>query len=130
MNGSAFATFRKHLNKTQEEMAQLLGSSVKAVRSYEQGWRTVPPHAERQILFLASRVRGRTKSIKPCWIVKKCPRTRRETCPAWEYQAGTMCWFICGTVCEGEPRRTWSQKMTTCRQCEVFQQSFPADMRT
>lgn len=129
MNGEAFAGLRKQLNKTQEELAQLLGSSVKTVRSYEQGWRRIPPHAERQILFLASRMRNRPDVLSPCWTVKKCPQTRRESCPAWEFRAGTMCWFINGTVCEGSPKRTWSQKMKICRQCEVFERSFPANVR-
>ncbi|MCD6584665.1 MAG: helix-turn-helix domain-containing protein [Desulfobacteraceae bacterium] len=54
METQEFKNFRKKLIKTQEEMDRLLGISVKAVRSYEQGWRTIPVHAERQLLFLDS----------------------------------------------------------------------------
>jgi len=128
VNDKAFVALRKHLGKTQEELAQLLGCSVKAVRSYEQGWRKIPPHAERQVLFLASRTKGRHKALKPCWIVRKCPSERRNTCPAWEFQAGTICWFINGTVCEGKPKPSWSEKMNSCRRCDVFRRSFPASI--
>ena len=47
MNSKEFIYFRKKLNKTQKQMAQLLGTSLKAIHSYEQGWRSVPPSAER-----------------------------------------------------------------------------------
>ena len=58
MDNKEFTTIRKKLNKTQKQMAQLLGTSIKAVTSYEQGWRTVPGHVERQLFFLLSRMRG------------------------------------------------------------------------
>ena len=51
MDSKEFCYIRKKLNKTQKQMAQLLGTSVKAVHSYEQGWRKVPAYVERQIFF-------------------------------------------------------------------------------
>ena len=42
MQSEEFVLIRKKLNKTQRELAELLGVSIKAVHSYEQGWRTVP----------------------------------------------------------------------------------------
>ena len=51
MDSKEFSRFRKRLNKTQKQMAQLLGVSIKAVHSYEQGWRSVPAHVERQMFF-------------------------------------------------------------------------------
>ena len=41
MDKQEFSHLRKKLNKTQKQMAQLLGVSIKAVHSYEQGWRMV-----------------------------------------------------------------------------------------
>ncbi len=38
MDKNEFYWFRKKLQKTQKDMAQLLGTSLKAVESYEQGW--------------------------------------------------------------------------------------------
>jgi len=120
LNGKEFSYFRKRLGKTQEKMAQLLGTSVKAIQSYEQGWRTIPPHAERQVFFLFSRMRGNKINLKSCWIIKECPPERKKICPAWEFRAGRLCWFINGTVCQGIVQRSWKKKMSLCRKCEVL----------
>jgi len=53
-----FVESRTRLDKTQKEMSQLLGVSVKAIYSYEQGWRSIPTHVERQVFFLLSRKKG------------------------------------------------------------------------
>ncbi|MFC1533569.1 helix-turn-helix domain-containing protein [Thermodesulfobacteriota bacterium] len=120
MDKKEFASVRKKLNKTQKQMAELLGTSVKAVHSYEQGWRSVPGHVERQIFFIISRMRRNTYVHKPCWIIKECPPERKKQCPAWEFKAGTLCWFINGTICEGTVQNNWQEKMTICRSCEVL----------
>jgi len=120
VDSKEFFGFRKKLNKTQKQMGHLLGSSVKAVHSYEQGWRSVPPHVERQIYFLVSRKRENKKKMKSCWVIKKCPAEQKTNCPAWEFQAGTLCWFINGTVCEGQVQKDWKEKMKRCRMCEVL----------
>ena len=65
MDRTEFKEFRKQLNKTQKQMAQLLGVSIKAVHSYEQGWRSVPAAVERQLLFLASRLQSQRKNNLP-----------------------------------------------------------------
>ena len=56
MDSAEFKHFRKKLKKTQRQMAQLLGTSIKAVHSYEQDWRSIPPHVERQMFFLISKI--------------------------------------------------------------------------
>ncbi|HED01063.1 MAG TPA: XRE family transcriptional regulator [Proteobacteria bacterium] len=120
MNKKEFIHARKKLNKTQKEMAELLGTSIKAVHSYEQGWRKVPGYVERQVFFLvSSRMRGTDKS-RECWITKKCPPERKKQCPAWEFRAGKLCWFINGTICGGAVQKDWHQKMKICRSCEVL----------
>lgn len=121
MDSKELSDFRKKLNKTQEEMAELLGTSVRAVHSYEQGWRSVPPPVERQILFLVSRKLRDVKKPKPCWVTRKCPAERKEQCPAWEFQCGDLCWFINGTICAGTVQRDWKKKMRLCRKCKVLQ---------
>lgn len=72
MDSKEFSHIRNRLSKTQKQMAQLLGTSEKAVQGYEQGWRNVPAHVERQLLFLLSRIEEKT-GRKPCWTIKKCP---------------------------------------------------------
>ncbi len=120
MTKEEFHSFRKRLTKTQVELARLLGTSLKAVHSYEQGWRNVPAHVERQLYFLISRLRGDKDTRKPCWVVKKCPPERKKQCPAWEFKAGKLCWFINGTICDGIVQDNWEEKMNICRKCEVL----------
>ncbi|MBW1805389.1 MAG: helix-turn-helix transcriptional regulator [Deltaproteobacteria bacterium] len=120
MDNKEFLQIRKKLNKTQKQMAQLLGTSIKAIHSYEQGWRSVPVHIERQIFFLLSRLTGNSKRPKACWTIKRCPPQRKKRCPAWEFQSGELCWFINGTICEGTVQKNWQEKMTLCRSCEVL----------
>ena len=120
LDSKEFSKFRKQLKKTQREMAQLLGTSLKAVHSYEQGWRSVPTHVERQVYFLVTRVNGKNSESLPCWSALKCPLNQREHCPAWEYNAGDLCWFINGTICEGQVYKTWGEKMKNCRSCKVL----------
>ena len=125
MDNGEFSYLRKKMAKTQKEMAQLLGTSLKAVHSYEQGWRNVPPHAERQMLFLFSRMRKNSRKMNACWKVKNCPPERKRECPAWEFRAGKLCWFINGTVCEGTVQKDWGEKMNMCRECEVLEPLLP-----
>jgi DNA-binding XRE family transcriptional regulator len=94
-----FIAARTKLGKTQKEMSQLLGVSVKAIYSYEQGWRSIPTHAER----------------------KKCAPKRRKQCPAYEYKAGRFCWLVNGTICECKAQKSWKEKMKICRECSVMQ---------
>ena len=122
MDNKEFKYFRKKLDKTQKQTAVLLACSLKAVHSYEQGWRKISVHVERQILFLVSQ--KNQKKIKSCWAIKKCSPKQKENCPAWEFRAGKFCWFINGTMCEGEDKKSWRDKINFCRTCEVFNSIF------
>ncbi len=124
MERREFIDLRKNLNKTQQEMARLLGISVKAVRSYEQGWRTIPAHAARQIMFLSVQKHAPLYPREPCWIVKNCPDDMKDECPAWEFNAGTLCWFINGTICCGKDCLKWNDKIEICRTCKAFPLAF------
>ena len=120
MDSKEFKQFRNKLEKTQKQIAILLGVSLKAVHSYEQGWRQIPPHVERQMFFLVYQKSTGKSAQKPCWVIKKCPPEKKKRCPAWEFRAGKLCWFITGTLCESEARQDWAEKMKICRSCEVF----------
>jgi len=120
MDPKEFLAHRKNIAKTQRQMAALLGTSLKAVHSYEQGWRRIPTHVERQLLFLIVQRNSRTGESKPCWEQRACPADQREQCPAWEFQTGQFCWFINGTICHGTVQKSWEKKMVLCRQCEVL----------
>lgn len=120
-----FSKIRLYLGKTQNQMARLLGVSLKAIQSFEQGWRNIPVHIERQVLFLLAMKKSAPKRVIPCWVIKKCPKEKKRNCPAWEFQAGHLCWFINGTICYGEAQESWRKKMEMCQQCTVFQTMLP-----
>ncbi|MFH1156171.1 MAG: helix-turn-helix transcriptional regulator [Pseudomonadota bacterium] len=124
MEKSQFKEIRGRLGKTQKEMAQLIGTSIKAVHSYEQGWRKIPHHVEKQLLFLLSRVCRSTKPGDDCWNILNCSQEKRENCPAWEFNSGDLCWFINGTNCSGRVHKTWEDKIEECRACKVFANFF------
>jgi len=125
MEKKEFSRIRGYLGKTQVQMAQLLGISLKAIQSFEQGWRKIPTHIERQALFLLAMKKSPPQKAKPCWETQKCSREKRRNCPAWQFQAGHLCWFINGTICYGEMQESWLSKMKICRQCIVFKNMLP-----
>jgi len=120
-----FSEIRCHLGKTQRQLAQILGTSLKAIQSFEQGWRKVPVHTERQILFLLAMKKSPRQKNRPCWVIRECRREVKQNCPAWEFQVGDLCWFINGTVCQGRAQEDWRKKMKICRQCKVFRAKLP-----
>ena len=68
MGGAEFARLRASLGKSQRELAELLGLSLKAVESYEQGWRNVPAHVERLLYFLLFKLNeNEIEAEDPCW---------------------------------------------------------------
>ena len=127
MENNEFKRIRAELGKTQKEMAQLLGVSIKAVHSYEQGWRNIPHHVEKQMLFLLFKRRNKGETIEKCWDILKCPANKRARCPAWEFDAGDLCWFINGTICSARIHRSWQEKIQECRTCTVFPSLFSTD---
>jgi hypothetical protein len=123
MDQRQFSEIRRYLGKSQSHMARLLGTSLKSVQSFEQGWRNIPTHAERQILFFLTMKNSNGKH--PCWETKNCPKERKEHCPAWEFHSGHLCWFISGTLCQGRVQATWRDKMGLCERCVVFRAMIP-----
>jgi DNA-binding transcriptional regulator YiaG len=126
MNRNEFAAIRRYLEKTQSQIANLLGTSLKAIQSFEQGWRKVPVHIERQLLFVLAQkdadLRGRRKN---CWRLRNCPKKSKANCPAWEFKLGHLCWFVNGNICHGTVQESWERKMQTCRECDVFHSTIP-----
>jgi hypothetical protein len=115
-----FVKIRKELGKTQKELSELLGISLKAVKSFEQGWRRIPVYIERQMLFIVVvKVDIGKRKIK-CWNIMKCSSEQREKCPSWEFKVGRFCWMLNGTICKGRTQKNWQEKMRICRKCKVF----------
>ncbi len=118
MDKLEFSQARKKLHRTQQQLAELLGISLKAIHSYEQGWRPVPAHIERQIFFFLSKKNNDTSSSLPCWEVKQCGM--KEECPAYEFSCGHLCWFICGTRCDCTEQLSAKEKIGICRSCDIL----------
>lgn len=122
MDKIEFVTIRRIFDKTQKEMAQLLGVSLRSIQSFEQGWRNISDNIERQALYLLALKNKDMNLLRPCWEIEECPDKKRVDCPAWEFNNGKLCWFINGTICQGEPHKDWTEKMDYCRKCRVFMQ--------
>jgi DNA-binding XRE family transcriptional regulator len=120
MHNKKFIKIRKSLSKTQKELAKLLCVSHKAIQSYEQGWRTIPSHIEKQMLLLLSLKEINNGKIKPCWETKNCPPEWRSNCIVWEYKARHFCWFLNGTYCQGKLQNGWDEKVELCKECKVY----------
>ena len=113
-----FSHVRKSLGKTQKQLATLLGTSLKAIQSYEQGWRKVPAHVQKDLYFFLFNQRNRGYSRQPCWEQKGCKD--KEQCPAWEFKSGTMCWYINNTLCAGKKPASYEEKLLICKSCNIF----------
>ncbi len=124
MDSEQFSQIRKRLRKTQKELAELMGTSLKAICSYEQGWRSVPTHVERQLYFLLCQKADSENTRQECWNILDCPEDRKVNCPAWEFKAGKLCWFINGTICACKSQKNWHDKIEICRKCEVMKDIF------
>jgi transcriptional regulator with XRE-family HTH domain len=124
MQKEKFYQIRKRLDKTQKEMAALLGVSIKTVESYEQGLRNIPVNVERIVYFLLFKLNMEKFNGKEnCWDTKKCPSSTRENCIAWAAKEGFFCWFLTGKVCAHE--EFISRKSTvSCFECSFFKDNF------
>ena len=118
MEKTEFSKIRKRLGKSQRQIAPLMGVALKTIRSYEQGWRPIPAHIERNLLFFLINQRGKPNKFTPCWEEKDCHQ--KEECPAWEFQSGNLCWYMFGTLCNGTREATYEEKIENCRSCNIF----------
>ena len=125
MESRQFSDIRNYLGKTQSELATLLCVSSKTVQSFEQGWRNIPPSAERQLLVLLSLKKSPEPGFQPCWQTTDCPEDWRHRCVVWEHKVRHYCWLINGTFWQGEVRRSWKKKMEVCWRCKVLQSMLP-----
>jgi DNA-binding transcriptional regulator YiaG len=49
-----FSKIRHELEMTQNHLSRILCVSTKAIQSFEQGWRNISPHIQREMLLLLS----------------------------------------------------------------------------
>ena len=114
------AGMRKALGKSQRQLADLVGVSIRAVQSYEQGWRTIPAYVTKLTsLMLFLKWRETQHHVKPCWELRQCAADIRARCFAYQHRAGEYCWLVNGTWCAGKPASGWDEKVATCQKCSV-----------
>ena len=106
---------RKKLGKSQKEFADLLGISVRAIQSYEQKWRAVPPCVDK-IAHLALYLTRREElnGAAPCWELLGCSEDARSRCQA--SQSGSNC---------GRFRVTWVSLLTASMTPTIWQACSP-----
>jgi len=126
MDRNEFSQIRHVLGRTQDQLARLLCVSPKAIQSFEQGWRHVPTHIEREMLLLLALKNFSGGTFQSCWEVKNCPDEWRDNCIVWEFQIRHFCWFLNGTFCQGRRHKSWDEKIQICRECEVYRSMLPA----
>lgn len=118
MTNDEFYLARGKLGKTQKQLADLLGMSLRTVHSYEQGWRNIPEHTEKKLYFLLIHQKAKHENLTPCWEKKLC--SEKEQCPAYEFGCGHMCWYLCGTLCDCTKDTCHKLKIHICKQCDIF----------
>ncbi|MEI6499449.1 MAG: helix-turn-helix domain-containing protein [Armatimonadota bacterium] len=113
---------RQELGLSQAQFARLVGFSVRAVQSCEQGWRKPGAALERAALLLLMAQRNpEGLSDLRCWEVMTCPPERRQECITYRTRQGHLCWFLNGTLCTNEKLQDWENKRPICQACPVFQ---------
>ncbi len=115
-------SIRTELRLSQAELATYLGISVRSIQSCEEGWRLPGPAVLKSLLLLLiiHRHHAGLKDMT-CWSQKKCPAAMREKCLVHRSGQGYLCWFLTGNQCELPTSRNWSEKLTRCQRCKVFQ---------
>jgi len=108
---------RKQVGKTQAELADCLGVSIKAIQSYEQGWRKVPVRVMIQLLVLLGLYRKHGLDEVPCWELTGCPKETRNRCPSYTIGGGQFCWFIAAKMCRMDT--VDDPEILPCMQCPV-----------
>ena len=129
MKNSEFSEIRHTIGLTQRKMAEALCVSTKAIQSFEQGWRNIPSHIEREMLLLSSLNKfvgfEMTNLPMACWEFLNCPEEYKANCLVFKLKARHFCWYISGTCCQGKPYKSWEEKIVNCKKCELFLNMFP-----
>ena len=113
---------REKLGLSQAELATLVGFSIRAIQSCEQGWRQPSPALEKMVLLMyMAETQGAGFGSERCWEVQPCPLVTREACIAYRTRQGHLCWFLTGTLCRGQRMADWRQKRARCTACAFFQ---------
>jgi hypothetical protein len=118
---SDLRSVRRALGKSQSGIADLLGNSIRAVQSYEQGWREIPPAVQKLAgLLLAWSWRRNGNKAQPCWKICDCSAEMRANCQAYQFRAGDYCWAVTGDYHKTRKLDSWDAKLAKCQKCPVM----------
>jgi len=122
---------RRELGLSQAGLADLIGVSLRAIQSCEQGWRKPGQALEKAVvlLLLASR-KGSELGNELCWDSIDCSEVERKNCLVYQSQQGHLCWLLSGNICKGRRLRTWQDKKDVCLQCPFFRDLLPEGIPT
>ncbi len=109
---------RKKVGMTQAALSKALGVSIRAVQSYEQGWRDVPTHIMVQLLILAAAYHTK-KDRRKCWETMNCSHEAMERCPCYRTD-GMLCWLVTGR--QSAPCRDGANDISACLKCPVVRE--------
>ena len=56
--------------------------------------------------------------INPCWEFKKCEQI---LCPVYLNESSTVCYYVSGTLCDGETPQSITAKIESCKKCDFYQ---------
>lgn len=121
--GIDLKAIRQELGLSQAALARLVGFSVRAIQSCEQGWRQPGPALEKAaiLLLMAHRTRGRLNQFR-CWeVIPDCDLSRCANCITYRSGQGHLCWYLSGTLCQQSREQPWEDKRRKCVNCKVFQ---------
>lgn len=118
---------RRSLGMTQATVARTLGVSIRAIQSYEQGWRETPTSITLQMLVLASAYRAPELGAKACWEVTGCSATQKSQCPC-RHTNGQLCWLVSGRMC-GASAGSEAASLQSCLDCLVVGKLLSNDLQ-
>jgi transcriptional regulator with XRE-family HTH domain len=118
---TSLRSIREALAKSQREMADLLGISVRAVQSYEQGWRALPSSVQKlAVLLLLLRQREEKPALPSCWEITECDPEKTASCYSRSCGKGQLCWL----VTNDKQRCRWmadhEDALQACSRCPVM----------
>lgn len=114
-------SIRDALDMSQGKFAELMNISIRAVQSYEQGWRTVPAHVQcKAAMMVYLGWRKDQVKVEPCWDICGCEEEKKATCNAFLMNAGDLCWLMTDSCCQGKKLKTWQAKINRCGKCPAM----------
>lgn len=120
VESEAVKRIRGKVGMTQAQVANALGVSLRAIQSYEQGWREVPTHIMIQLLVLAAAHHPAKAKREACWEITGCSLERQVKCPC-RHTDGSLCWLVSGRKCAENVDST-ANDIKKCLDCPVVNQ--------